>query len=192
VNRKLLLVVAVAAVLALLAGAAVGRNLLSSAQPQTPHADVVRFDDDLTKVSIDYPSAWKRLALPAKEPDVALLVASPDDAASLRIRAAAVGIDNVTRKTLPILRKFTDGLLATDSRITQLVAPVPVDLGGLLGYRYRYTFGSGGTGGAHDHYFLFKDGALIQLVFQAVPATRLPNFAPEFDSIARTFKGNDG
>ena len=189
-NRKLLVVVAVAAVAALLAGAAVGRNLLSSSTPTptTTRADVVRFKDDVSKVSIDYPATWTRLPQPDNDPEVALLVAESPQTSFL-MRVSAVGLAPVTRKTLPIARKFTDSLIATDPRTKQLVPPVPVVLGGLAGWRYRYTFGSGADAGAHDHYFLFKGGRMIQLVFQAAPASHLPEIAPTFDRIAATFKG---
>ena len=187
-NRKLLFVVAVAAVLALLAGAAVGRNLLSSATPEKPPADVVRFKDEVSKVSIAYPATWTRLADRPSEPDLALLVAK-DDTATMLMRITNVGLDEVTRKGLPVVRKFTDGLLAEDSRISQLVDPEPVDLGGLLGWRYRYALGD--AAGAHDHYFLFKGGRMIQLVFEAVPARLLPALAPTFDDIAGSFRGRE-
>ena len=39
----------------------------------------------------------------------------------------------MTRKTLPIVRKFTDDLIADDPRVTPLVDPRPVVLGGLPG-----------------------------------------------------------
>lgn len=189
-NRKLLLVVALAAVLALIAGAAVGRNLLSSSTTTAAQrAEQVRFVDDESKVSIAYPSNWTRLPDASDDPQVALRIASPDASASLQIRVAAVGLATVTRKTLPIVRKFTDDLIAADPRAQQFIAPVAVDLGGLPGWRYRYTYGSGATGGAHDHYFLFKGGLMIQLVFQAAPASRLPALAPAFDGIASTFRG---
>ena len=96
----------------------------------------------------------------------------------------------MTRKTLPIVRKLTDDLIGADPRTKQLVPPVAVVLGGLPGWRYRYTYQSDTTGGAHDHYFLFKAGRMIQLVFQAQPAARLPAVAGTFDRIAATFKGN--
>lgn len=188
-NRKLLVVVAVAAVLALLAGAAVGRNLLSNATP-TPHAEVVRFKDTVAKVSIAYPATWRRLER-TDDPDVALLAAA-DDATSLLMRVSASGLTApVTAQTLPIVRKYTDGLVSADARTSPLFDPVAVSAGGLPGWRYRYTFGSGATGGAHDHYFLFKGERMIQLVFQAVPATRLSAVAPVFDSIAQSFRGRD-
>lgn len=189
-NRKLLLVVAVAAVVALLAGAAVGRNLLSSSGPTTSaaRADVVRFKDDVAKVSLDYPADWQALPLPENDPEVALVIAD-NPSSSLLMRVSAVGLAPVTRETLPVVRKFTDELIGADPRAQQLVDPVPVVLGGLTGWRYRYTYGSGETGGAHDHYFLFKGGRMIQLVFQAAPATRLPALAATFDGIAATFNG---
>ncbi len=188
VNRKLLVLVAVAAVLALLAGAAVGRNLLSSSTPPSARADVVHFKDEVSKVSIDYPSSWARLPQPANDPEVALLVAA-DDSTSLLVRVSDVGLAPVTRKTLPVVRKLTDDLIGADPRAKQLVAPVETVLGGLPGWRYRYTYASDATNGAHDHYFLFKAGRMIQLVFQAQPADRLPPLARTFDRIAATFKG---
>ncbi|MEA2137987.1 MAG: hypothetical protein QOG56_1137 [Solirubrobacteraceae bacterium] len=192
VNRKLLVVVVVAAVLALVAGAAVGRSLLSSSTPTAaPRADVVRFKDTVARVSIAYPASWQRLPQRSEDPDLALLAAA-DDSTSLLMRDSLSGLDvPVTRKTLPIVRKYTDGLVSADRRAKQLTDPVAVVAGGLPGWRYRYTFGSGATGGAHDHYFLFKGGRLIQLVFQAVPAERLPAVASVFDSIAASFRGHD-
>jgi hypothetical protein len=190
VNRKLLVVVAVAAVLALLAGAAVGRNLLSSATPEEPRADVVRFKDEISKVSIAYPAAWTRLADRPDEPDLALLVAK-DDTATMLMRISNVGLEEVTKTGLPVVRKFTDGLLAEDPRIRQLQPPVSVDMGGLLGWRYRYVFGPGEGTAAHDHYFLFKGGRMIQLVFEAVPARLMPTLAPTFDGIAASFRGRE-
>ncbi|MDP1794281.1 MAG: hypothetical protein Q8K63_09115, partial [Acidimicrobiales bacterium] len=174
------MVVAIAAVLALLAGAAVGRNLLSSATPTTPRADIVHFKDEVAKYSIDYPASWTRLPQPEGDTGVALLVAG-DASTSLLVRVSDVGLTTVTRKTLPIVRKLTDDLIGADPRAKQLVDPAPVELGGLPGWRYRYTYQSDTAGGAHDHYFLFKAGRMIQLVFQAQPATRLPAVAGTFD-----------
>ncbi len=188
VNRKLLVVVAVAAVLALLLGAWFGRNLLSSSAAPSVRADVVHFRDEISKVSIDYPSRWTRLADPQNDRTVALLVADGDET-SLLMRVSDVGLGPVTRKTLPVVRKLTDDLIAADPRAKQLVEPVATVLGGLPGWRYRYTYASDETTGAHDHYFLFKAGRMIQLVFQAQPADRLPSVAKTFDRIAATFKG---
>jgi hypothetical protein len=193
VNRKLVVVVVIAAVLALLAGAAVGRSLLSPGETSgTRTAEVVRFKDPASKISIAYPSTWKRQPDRPQDPDLVLLAAARDGSASLLVRVTPSGLDApVTQAVLPIVKKYTDSLLSSDQRAKQLVDPVAVGVGGLPGWRYRYTFGDGATGGAHDHYFLFKEGKLVQLVFQAVPAKRLPAVAPTFDSIAASFRGRD-
>jgi hypothetical protein len=189
VNRRLLVAVLVAAVAALLAGAAVGRNLLSSSsRALQPQADVVVFRDAVSGVSLEYPSDWTRIAPPGGDPDVALLATS-GPSASLLMRVSSLGLAEVTRETLPVVRKLTDDLVAEDARAQQLSAPEAIELGGLPGYRYRYRYGRGRTGGAHVHYFLFKGGRMIQLVFQAEPAERLPEFDAVFTRIASTFRG---
>jgi hypothetical protein len=190
VNRRLLVIVAVAAVVALLVGADVGRNLLSSSTP-APRVEIIRFQDPSAKVSIAYPASWTRLPQRPEDPDLALRAAA-DESTSLLMRVSTSGLDvPVTTKTLPIVRQYTDGLVSADARTKQLTAPAAVVLGGLPGWRYRYTFGAGPTAGAHDHYFLFKGTQLIQLVFQSVPASRLPSLAPVFDHIAASFRGRD-
>jgi hypothetical protein len=189
VNRKLLVVVAVAAVLMLFLGIWAGRNLLSSSSATPPtRSEIVHFKDEVSKVSIDYPATWTPLPRPESDPEVALIVAA-NTSASLLVRVSDVGLGAVTRKTLPVVRKLTDDLIAADPRAKQLVDPVALVLGGLPGWRYRYTYVSDATRGAHDHYFLFKAGRMIQLVFQAQPADRLPSLARTFDRIAATFKG---
>jgi hypothetical protein len=187
VNWKLLLAVAAAAVLALLVGIRLAGTLLSSDTP-TARAEIVHFRDDVSKVSIDYPASWTRVTEQANDPEVALRV-TDGDAMSLQVRVSDVGLAPVTRKTLPVVRSLTDDLIAADPRAKQLVDPVPVVRGGLPGWRYRYTYPSDGSNGAHDHYFLFKAGRMIQLVFQVQPATLLPRDAPTFERIAATFEG---
>ncbi len=188
-NRKLLVVVIVAAVLALIVGAAVGRNLITSDTP-TPRAEVVRFEDEVSKVSIAYPASWKLLPLPSGESDIALRIALGDSAV-MQMRSSGVGIEGVTFAKLPIVRKFTDGLLAEDARVHLLKEPDPVELGGVPGYRYLYTFRSSSNAGAHDHYFLFKDKRMIQLVFETATKARLAELAPTFQRIAGTFKSEN-
>ena len=80
-------------------------------------------------------------------------------------------------------------LLKADTRITALTDPVAVTIGDLPGYRYRYTYRAADkTEGAHVHYFLFREGRLIQLVFQVTPAARLDALERTFDEIAGSFK----
>jgi hypothetical protein len=101
------------------------------------------------------------------------------------------GLETVTAKSLPVVRPLTDDLLNADTRITAKSQPAAVTVGGLPGYKYTYTYRmQDKSEGAHVHYFLFKDERLVQLVLQAVPASRLDGLAPTFQQIADTFEGN--
>ncbi|MGI8730501.1 MAG: hypothetical protein ACR2LK_11020 [Solirubrobacteraceae bacterium] len=192
-NRKLLVaVVAVAAVLALVIGVALGRNLISSeAAPVQPPSDVVLFRDVPSGTSILLPASWKVLPAPEGDSEV-LLRAALNDSASLQIRSTPVNLGTeVTSAGIPVVRKrITDPLIAASDRAQLLRSPQSVELGGLPGVRYRYTYGSPENGGAHDHYFLFKDDMMIQIVFQAVPRQRLRELIPVFERIASTFDGD--
>lgn len=188
-GRRLIAVVAAVGVVlvggvALLVGANVGRSIVPSSEPERP--DFVRWADSLTDVSLSVPSSWQQLG--SRDPEVRL-VAAADAGTSLLVRVTKSGLEPVTRDTLPVVRRFTDDLLDEDQRARQLAPAAPVELGGIAGYRYRYTYdASEDEDGAHLHYFLFRDdGRLIQLVFQAVPAARLDVLEAQFERIAGTF-----
>jgi hypothetical protein len=176
-----------AAILALLIGAAVGRSIIPSATPQrTPPPPPVQFTDPEIGIGLTYPGTWRRL--PSNDPGIRLLAAA-GRSRSVLIRVTRSGIDDVKRENLPVVRQFTDPLLAADARTKQLSAPEAISLGGLLGYRYRYTYtAKDGITGAHVHYFLFKHGQMIQLVFQTIPGTSLTDAEPGFERIAATFR----
>lgn len=194
-NRKLMVAGALAAILAIVGGAYVGRNLLfddsitktPTAEKQKPRRPaLVVFHETISDVSLSYPGSWTRRE--ATEDDVPLIAVAPDRTTSLLVRVSVTGLEDVTAETLPIVKeKFTDPLI-TAVKTVKLVGPAQaVTLGGLLGYRYRYTYRSGA--GAHDHYFLFKRGRMIALVFQATPASRLDNVQAQFDRIVASFSG---
>ena len=188
VNRKWMVAAGVAAILALVIGAAVGRSIIpSDAKKRTVTTPKpVRFSDPVVGLSLSYPAGWSRLG--SKDPQVRLVAAqSPTTSMSLRVSPSKLA--DVTPRTLPVVRQFTDELVAADPRAKVLTPAEPVVLGGLPGYRYSYTYTtSGGTSGAHIHYFLFKHRRLVQLVFQSLPATDLSKDEPVFDRIASTLK----
>jgi len=184
VNRKWMVAAGVAAILALVVGSLVGRSIIpSSAQRRattTPKPTV--FTDRESGISLSYPGDWARLR--SRDPQVRL-VAAQSPAISLSLRVSKSALADVTQRTLPIVRQFTDQLLRADDRAQMLSAPEAISVGGLPGYRYRYTYATNdGKTGAHVHYFLFKHGLLIQLVFQALPATTLATVEPAFNRIA--------
>lgn len=177
---------ALAAVIAIIIGARLGRDLLTGGDPPArPAPVVVRFHDPVSGISLSYPAKWTRRA--STEAEVALVTAAPGGKAALLVRRTRTGLAPVTRETLPVAKKFTDPLFDA-IKGAKLIEPArPVDLGGVLGWRYRYTYDGGA--GAHDHYFLFKGGLLIALVFQVTPANRLQSVSPAFDRIAASVAG---
>jgi hypothetical protein len=207
VNRKWLVggvaaFLGLAAVLALVVGGVVGRSIVPSpTEPSRPPAETeppppatpseIRFTDTLTDVSIAYPGTWVRRMSP--DQGVRLVASSPDASAAVSVSVRKSDLETITPQTLPIVRPLTDDLLHEDKRISTVPEPVAVTADGLPGYRYTYTYrGEDGTRGAHIHYFLFKGDRLIQIVLQAVPATRLRALQPTFDEIARSFRKGRG
>lgn len=181
-------VLALFAVLALVVGGVVGRSIVPTpAEPSRPAT--VRFADTLTDVAISYPATWVRRT--PRDQGVRILASSPDGSAAVSVSVRKSGLEEpVTQETLPIVRSLTDDLLKADTRITALADPVAVTLGGLPGYRYTYTYRmADNTEGAHIHYYLFKGDRLVQIVLQAVPASKLPALRPTFERIADTFEG---
>ena len=184
-------VLALFAVLALVVGGVVGRSIVPApAEPSRPATE--RFADTLTDVAVSYPRTWVRRS--SRDQAVRILASSPDGSAAVSVSVRKSGVEEpITQQSLPVVRPLTDDLLKADNRITALTDPVAVTVGGLPGYRYRYTYRMADkTGGAHVHYYLFKDERLVQLVLQAVPATQLPALQPTFDRIADTFEGRRG
>ena len=189
-------VLALAAVLALIGGGVVGRSIVPSpaTTPETTPAPpaTVRFKDTLTDVAITYPATWvKRMS---EDQAVRILASSRDASAGVSVSVRKSGLtEEVNARNLALVRPLTDDLVAGDDRITAKADPVAVTVGGLPGYRYRYTYTTADKAeGVHDHYFLFKTGRLVQLVLQAVPATSLKAMQPTFDRIVASFQAPRG
>ena len=182
-------VLALFAVLALVVGGVVGRSIVPTPEEEPSRPATERFADTLTDVAVSYPTTWVRRS--SRDQAVRILAASPDGSAAVSVSVRKSGVEEpITQQSLPVVRPLTDDLLKADTRITGLTDPVAVTVGGLPGYRYRYTYRTADkTEGAHVHYYLFKDERLVQLVLQAVPATQLPALQPTFDQIADTFEG---
>ena len=180
----------VAAIIALVIGVAVGRSIIPSGPQRAAPPEPAQFTDAEARIALTYPGTWRRLQ--SDDPQVRLLAAAgPETSLSLRVTKSELAA--IKPETLPIVRQLTDPLIAADDRARQLSAPEAVSLPGLLGYRYRYRYtGQDGGTGAHVHYFLFKRGKMIQLVFQAVPATALPAVEPTFERIAATLRSTGG
>ncbi len=188
-RKGVLAAAAVGALLIAVAAAAIGSELVSSPDPSKPSKresrGFVEFDDPRTGFSISHPRSWRRL--PPADGQVRLIVAG--GGASLLVRASSLGL-RVRPETLSSAKKLTDRLVRSVKSVKLLRRAKQVEVGGLPGYLYLYTFRDVGSGqrGAHAHYFLFRGETMFTLVFQALPSTSFGGFAPLFDRIANTFR----
>jgi len=187
VNRKWMVAAVAAAILALVIGVAVGRSIIPSDPEEAGVAPgkPTLFKEPRSGISLRYPADWTRLR--SRDSQVPL-VAALSPATSLSLRVSTSPLTDITASTLPVVREFTDELISADHRAKLLSDPEQVELGGLPGYRYRYTYTTkDGQTGAHVHYFVFKKAQLIQLVFQSLPASGLQAAEPAYNRIAASF-----
>ncbi len=202
--RRRWLVVVVSVVLAvgvIAAGAIAGQRLVAKKQapaagpspedatnPSSPDAgELAEFRHDPLGLAISYPATWARIPRP-DDPHV-LLVASEGRAGSFLLRAIPLGIP-IPPEKIPELRQLTDQMVTSGPGVKLLAEPRQIELAGLTGYYYLYTFPEEKSGrtGAHAHYFLVKGDHLVVLVFEAMPQEEFPRLAPQFDEIAGSLR----
>jgi hypothetical protein len=84
----------------------------------------------------------------------------------------------------------TDAIVSSSDGVALRAEPTETEQGGLPGLYYLYTFRDpvGGGTGVHSHSFLFKDKAMISIVFQAVAESDFGRLAPLFDRVAGSLR----
>lgn len=156
--------------------------------PSPGQADFVDFESEDAGFAISHPKGWERIETP--EESRVELVVTPDDKTSLQVSlfedlGVSVGPDE-----LPAMRQYTERLVRSGQDVSIVAGPSSVELDGLTGYVYVYTFTDQETGetGVHSHYFLFDGDRMFTLVFQALPQERYSELAPLFDAMAQSFR----
>lgn len=136
--------------------------------------------------SVGYPRGWQRMESP--DPQVAL-VAADGRGGSLLARVSEPGFTIGTRDELEHAQRFTDRIVTGGQGVELLARPAAIELSGLPGWYYFYTFEDEASRerGVHAHYFLFDGPTMFSLVFQALPAERFVELAPTFDTVAASF-----
>jgi hypothetical protein len=160
----------------------------TQARSVTPSpSDLVEFRNDQAGFALSYPKAWIRATAP--NPQIALVAAEQDPArnqgGSILVRVTPLDAP-VGKVQLGQARKATDAIVASSDGVALKAEPTETEQGGLPGLYYLYTFRDpvSGQTGVHSHFFLFKDKAMISLVFQALPQDDFGRLAPLFDRVA--------
>jgi hypothetical protein len=171
-----------------------GRRMPPAAQARSvdtapvpaPPGDLVEFRDDQAGFALSYPKAWVRATAP--NPQIVLVAAEQDPAknqgGSILVRVTPLDTP-VGKAQLGETRRATDALVASSDGVALRAEPTQTEQGGLPGLYYLYAFRDplSGQTGVHSHFFLFKDNAMISLVFQALPQHDFARLAPLFDRV---------
>jgi hypothetical protein len=153
--------------------------------------ELVDFRDDRAGFALSYPKAWVRVTAP--NPQIVLVAAEQDAAknqgGSILVRVTPLDAP-IGKAQLGEARKATDAIVASSDGVALKAEPTETEQGGLPGLYYLYTFRDpvSGATGVHSHFFLFKDKAMISLVFQALPQGDFGRLAPMFDRVAASLR----
>lgn len=195
-KRVTFIVVGVVLVAALATGAVVfGQSLFSSSPPPKASGNAApangtpqgftEFKDDKLGIALSYPSGWVRLK--TNDPQIALLVSNgPQESFLLR----SVQLKKVVGpQDMGAAKQLTDQIIGANKGIQEVTEPKQINLGGLPGFFYFYSFKdqASGQNGAHSHFFLFKGDTMLTFVFQSVPSERFPSDAHTYDQITNSF-----
>jgi hypothetical protein len=154
-------------------------------------AGLVEFRDEQAGFALSYPQAWVRASAP--NPQIVLVAAEHDPAknqgGSILVRVTPLDAP-IDRTQLGEARKATDAIVASSDGVALRAEPTETEQGGLPGLYYLYTFRDpvSGATGVHSHFFLFKDKAMISLVFQALPQDDFGRLATLFDRVAGSLR----
>jgi hypothetical protein len=161
-------------------------NAAADSATDAKPADFTAFRNDQAGFELAYPSSWSNLS--TKDPQVLLLVAKGTQDSFL-VRSLDLAAP-VGPQELPAAKQLTDQIVASNTTAQMITEPKQIELGGLPGFFYFYSFKDAASGqeGVHSHYFLFKDKKMISLVFQALPKDHFAASAPTFDKITATFR----
>ena len=164
----------------------------TQARSVAPTEDLVEFRDEQVGFALSYPKAWVRATAP--NPQIVLVAAEHDPAQNQggSILARVTPLDTpVGKAQLGEARKAPDAIVSSSDGVALKAEPSETEQGGLPGLYYLYSFRDpvSGRTGVHSHFFLFKDRAMISLVFQALPQDDFGRLAPLFDRVVGSIRG---
>ena len=161
-------------------------NTSANASTNAIPADFAAFRSEQAGFELAYPASWTTRT--TKDPQVLLLVSQGTEDSFL-VRSLELQTP-VGPPQLAAAKQLTDQIVNSNKTIQMVTEPKQIELGGLPGFFYFYSFKDAATGqdGAHSHYFLFNGKTMISLVFQALPKEHFAASAPIFDKITTTFR----
>ena len=141
------------------------------------------FTDPETGFTIRYPRGWRRTEAPVRD---FRLLATDGRQYSVSVRVVQTQVPT-TPDNLANVKAVTDGIVGPD---VQLLEHNTIDVNGLIGFRYIYTFTDKDSGlvGAHLHYFLFQGNKMYSIVFEALPTGDFSKIEGIFAQMLESFR----
>jgi hypothetical protein len=157
----------------------------ADASRKSKPAGFSEFRSEQAGFELAYPSNWTKLS--PKDPQILLLL-SQGTQDSFLVRASELQ-EPVGPQQLPAARQMTDKIVTSNKSIQLVTDPKQIEIGGLPGFFYFYSFKDPTTGqeGAHSHFFLFNGKTMISMVFQSLPKEHFSESAKTFDQITASF-----
>jgi hypothetical protein len=152
-----------------------------AAQAAVPGPAVIHHQDPRLGVTVDYPKSWRVVS----SAGVLLLEAGQGDDVVL-IRKTTLHA-NVNATNVADFRTVTDGILGDPRAHLKMLDTGRVEVGGLPGVFYLYTFPFGSGRGMQAQYFVFQGRDLYTVVFQAGHAEQFAALAPSFGALLASF-----
>jgi len=155
-----------------------------AAAPDDTPIPLTTFRDAQTGLTVEYPRSWTRVQLPVADYRLAV-----DGGNNVAFTIRVVPIQQpATAQNLQNFKAVTDGLVASNSTV-KVLKEQAIQLNGMLGYYYFYTFTDRDVEAVHAHYFLFSGNKMNVLVFQTLPDD-FERMAATFDKIAESFRSD--
>jgi len=167
------------------------RSVEAPAPAPAQPGELVEFRNDPAGFALSYPKAWVRATAP--NPQIVLVAAEHDPAknqgGSILVRVTPLDAP-IGKAQLGEARKATDAIVSSSDGVALKAEASETEQGGLPGLYYLYSFRDpvSGLTGVHSHFFLFKDRAMISLVFQALPQDDFGRLAPLFDRVVGSIR----
>ena len=149
----------------------------------TAETAFVDYRDPDGRFTLQYPETWQPVE--STSPDIALLLVGPDGG-SMLVRVLPPLPQPIDPTNIADVKAVTDVVVRGPS--VQILQEEPINLSGVQGYYYLYTFQDEQQEGVHSHFFLFQGTTVHTLVFQALPSESFSALASTFDRIALSYK----
>ncbi|MGH3928840.1 MAG: hypothetical protein ACRDTF_02555, partial [Pseudonocardiaceae bacterium] len=150
-------------------------------------AELTEFRNEQVGFALSYPASW--VERKASDPQILLSASDATEQNAFLVRAVELP-QTVGQQELEAAKELTDRIVGANPTAQLLFEPRALELAGLPGYWYFYSFKDEASGqqGAHSHYFLFKGNTMLSFVFQTIPLGEFKNSAAAFDQITASLR----